>query len=848
MKPDVLETNLQRLFARAYAPVRPAPEFRASLRLALARAERTASRTANAPRAPARRVLVAAAVLLALGATVFLLLRSGAERGATSLDDVLASGRPATRADAAPWRALDDAEAARGFEHAGGHAEFATPPERALQVWLGADGSAALAGGTLWRADFDRGAHALDAALVRGGLVLERLAAGGPWTVDTTQGRFELVRGVLELEFSGPELADGSRSLRARLVAGEARFHSADGPIALAAGGACFARAGALVAGGAPADRPSTAPAAASRHPAAAVGAETTVDAGAQPPVAPTGRIELTLALPIGAHAPAGGVATLLAKPRLPKIGEPIVRELPAGATSCAWDGLDAGPYELFAQVEGFGLWRAGDVVLGAGESLALVARLGPGARVRGRVVDARTSTPIEGAQIVSETDAPSPVLPFDFEAANGPDTRTWSAFTRSGPDGTFALDALSAGRHVVRAWAPGRGAEWSAAVLLEPRAEPIELEFRLAPGGALAGRWLDPRGRPRAGQRVIASRIDFAAPRRCISYAMLATDADGRFEARDLAPGMYAVLSVEDGRPSPSMQQVVVRAGATTEIALGATERGAELHGLLQRPGGAPAANVDVSIQRAGERGTDRFQSERTDAEGRFVLHGLLPGRYELYGGLEFGARIAFVAALDVLDVNEVRATFVVGAASLRGVASVAATSAPLTNATVVLQRENAEAGGVFEFGARATSNAKGAFSAELLAAGRWRGVAYAPGEGLAPVRIAPFTLAAGTEPEFALRFERGASATVRVKDEAGQDLPDARVVFVDDAGETFDVAFDDRTNARGELRAPGLPAGAWTVRVFREGSAPLETRIVLDAGDDRELPFTFATTGAPR
>lgn len=840
MSRDVLEENLQRLLVRAYVPVRPSPEFRASLRLAVKRAASTDA-AERAPATPARRILAAAALVLAIGAAVFLALRG--RDGAHGPDELVARGRCAWRHGDEAWRALDDAETARGVEHAGGRAELATPPALATKLWFGSDGSAALAGGTRFRADWDVAARALDAELVRGALVLERLGGGGAWSVATAQGRFELVRGVLALSETGPELAGGARSFSARLLSGEARFVGADGPRALVAGEPIVARNGALIAASGPAG--SSEGARVPARPDAPVDAPSATPPSHAATPADAGAITLALELPVGGSAHGGGVATLLPKPRLPEVGMPIARELAAGAKEASWDALPAGAYELFVDVRGYGVWRASDVALGAHERLSVVARLGRGAAVRGRVVDASTGAPLEHAQIVSETDAPAAVLPFDLAELESGSARGWRAFAETGPDGRFVLDALSTGEHVLRAWAPSRGAQWSGTLAIDPERDPVELVFRLAPGGALAARWLDATGRPRAGRRVIVSRIDFGAPRRCISYVLRTTNEDGRFEARDLAPGPYAVLSLEDDAVSPSMQQVVVRAGATTEVALGSRERGADLHGVLLRADGAPAAGVDVSIQRAGDHGADRLQNERTDAEGRFLLRGLAPGKHELYAGLEFGARIAFVSALDVPEVNDFTATFRLPSGTVRGRVTAAATREPLTNATLVFQRERE---GAFEFGARATTDARGAFSADFLPAGKWRATVYAPVETLASARIASFELAEGGVRDLDVRLEPGASATVVVRDASGAAVPGAQVAFVDADGAELQVARESVTDARGTLRAPGLSAGAWTVRVFREGSAPVEARIDLDAGEDRELPFTLPSAGSPR
>ncbi|MBI5363993.1 MAG: carboxypeptidase regulatory-like domain-containing protein [Planctomycetes bacterium] len=837
MKRSVLDHNLERLLQRAYAPVRAAPEFQARLLRGLASAPPAAPRRVSAAKALVR---IAAVLLVLLGVAWIVARGLGGAATAPGRDELVAQGRCALRAGTGDWRALSAVEEARGVECAPGATtalELATPARAGTRVWFGAEGSAALAGGTRAALAFDAGRHALALALEDGALVLERLAAGGAWTVDTAQGRFELERGVLELAYAGPELQGGARAVRARLVAGAGAFHGPEPVLALAVGAEYVARGGALL------DVASATTGALDDRDTRTLAADPGPVDGAPPGVAADALragLRAEILAPAGRAITRSGVATLLREERLPAIGRPIARAVEPDAPACRWDAVEPGAYELFVQVPGFGAWRANDLVLAAGETLSIVVRLGQGASVRGRVVDADTGAPIPDAEIVSETDAPSAVLPFDLGGdEDSADFAGWSCVARSGPDGAFELAGLSAGKHVLRAWAPGHGAEWSAPMLLEAGAEAPELRFRLARGGAVEGRLADDAQRPRAGARVLVSRIDFGAPRRVISYALRRTDAEGRFAFAHLASGLYALLTFQDAEPGPSMQQVVVRAGETVRIDLPGGERGATLRGRLLRADGTPARSVDVSIQHAGSRGRSDYRNERTDDEGRFVFRGLPALPHELYAGKELGARLTALGALDVPDVNEFAREFTLGAHALEGVVH-GAGGARIESAAVVLEVER---DGRFEFGSRSVTDAQGRWSAEFLAPGRWRARVYAAGDGMAPARIAPFQVPAAAPIETVLL--RGASLTVRAADPRGAALPGARVEFVDALGEPWSATLEDATDAHGLLRVPGIAAGAWTVRVFREGSAPAAARITLDAGDDRELPFTLDDAG---
>lgn len=891
---DVLERNLELLLTRAYEPARPSPLLRARLSSAIefefgaraggatgptsarsrpARPTRPTrpTRPARPPRPPRHRLPIAAAALLAFGVAIAAALWFGGRRSSASLDSILARGEHAWREhapseSARPWNAC--AAKDRGFEHPGGALELAAASQHDWRVWLGGEGSAMLAEGARAQLDFQSGVHTLAAVLERGALTLERLASGGAWRIDTVQGDFELARGELELAYVGPQLADGTRTLRARLEDGEAWLVENGERRALAIRQTLTVRGGRVL----------ETPALAST---AADGRRVAVDPTRRAPVDPdaangngatsatsTATLVARLELPHGARPTQSWSATLIPLLRLPDIGDPRTRTFEAEARPDAssdapgftWSGLASGNYELFVNVPGRATWRTSELVLGAGETLSIVVAPASPARALGRIVDARSGAPIADAHVISETDLPSPVAPFDFEHhSERDDWRTSVAHTRSASDGSFELGALSPGRHVLRASAPGYGAVWTDVVELQPGVVLEGLELRLAPGGSIGGRVRDEHGKPRADRHLLASHIDFGAPRRCISYGYATSDNLGEFVIDDLPSGAYVVLELDDVSISPRVRQIVVRAPERANIDLGGDQRGARLTLRARLADGRPAAEIDLSIELSASPAdsTRRWQSNRTDAQGRATFDGIASGRYEIVAGRNMGSQLACVASVEVADVPELTLDVVLPASACHGRVTAAGELAP-TACAVILQRKEGDA---FVFGGRVLTDARGEWTCEFLQPGRWRALVFAPGGSSgrwAPAVSAEFEIAsaaasigassAARSPQIDVDLGPGAALGVRTRDASGAPLGRVNLTFVDAHGDAFQFSELDQTDDRGVLEIPGLAAGRWTVRGIREGFEAVSTTIDLETGARGELELRLRTTGAPK
>lgn len=822
---DVLERNLERLFARAWRPPRPSAAFRARLHDAF---EARAARFARPRRTLAPLWLAAAAALVVVGLAWRMLGGTAPERP-LDLQTIVARGEVAWRAGAGPWNALraEDGTAQLGARAA--PLEVRTPSDVFASVaWAGgelvleANGALELRaepqGESAWLARGALSARSVDAAL--------QLAA--------RDGGLALAAGSARLEVTGEGLAIG-------LDAGRGRISDLPQAREVEAPGRWLVRGGRVLEPAEPSvgrreALPGVDPA--PEEPAAA----------APPPACLRGRVRAPDGFDEDGtprwRAVESFTVFALRAVALPMAVMPEIVRVEDAEGRFALPALEEGDYVVFVLAPGFAAWRSEAMPLGeALEDAALVptldVRLELGVTLSGVVRDATSGAPLSGAVVVSERDAPIGVLALDRESL---EEFGFLRLAVTDADGGWVLEHVARGTQVLRASGGGASVAWLDGVDVRGTQPITDLDFALPPAGTIEGRVLDAEGRARSGAVVLASATDFSRQRPTLSYAACEVDAEGRYAIPGLPGGLVAVLLFADGlarqQGSPDMRMVALRAPGRATADFLEKRTVARLRGRLVDGNGAALAGRTLWLQQASGPDSGRaFVSARTDDAGGFRFEELTPGAHELYVGGLRPTEMTLVDDFRVAAGEELEREFRVGDERVTGVVRAADDGAPVSGALVVLL-----AGAEQRFVAKAMCEPDGSFALEHVRAGMYE-LAVAPLRGrLGGLSRPGLAVAAGVGVAgLELELPRGAALVVRVVDELGAPVSGAVLALRRaDGGELY---CDDvpQTDAEGRWEHEALDAGAWIVRArhpdFRDGQG----RVELAVGARGELLLTL-------
>lgn len=364
--------------------------------------------------------------------------------------------------------------------------------------------------------------------------------------------------------------------------------------------------------------------------------------------------------------------------------GRPVAsaRVVAGSAMSGPWFGLDpkvtattadaAGRFELRGLPRGtatiFACWPGGipskclEAVLPGARDVTVV--LAGGGTVAGRVTEAGTGAPVEGAVVsVSQYGSGSPIGPAFGVATSGTDG-AWRVEH-------FPSDTWDSVEVAKPGWyAPTRASHSSQNAI--PPDGVVTIDLQLARGGRVTGRVLGPDG-PVAGASISAIGGE-----------------DGGQEARRTARsgdgGAYAVEGLPPGRTALAMQAKgcvqegwsgrwvddfragKAPAGAVVDVKAGAETiwdlvlaRGVEVSGRVVGPDGAPVAGVHATLSYSdnhesdGPLGWNGAPETTTDASGTFTFTGVAPEtnvRLLAYSDAGNATRGLAIARADVRDV----------------------------------------------------------------------------------------------------------------------------------------------------------------------------------------------------
>ncbi|HEX2252632.1 MAG TPA: carboxypeptidase regulatory-like domain-containing protein, partial [Thermoanaerobaculia bacterium] len=507
----------------------------------------------------------------------------------------------------------------------------------------------------------------------------------------------------------------------------------------------------------------------------------------------------------------------------------PIVRAVSDEAGRFEISGLPATRVDLEARAPGFAplVVRGVEVPSDGAQPVDLgTLVLEPGAVLAGRVTG-RGGAPLPGAEVrmMLGDDRPPAVVAAAL-AAEPPRAVTDRA-------GRFRLPDLPSGRRVhLLVTAAGHLPVELPGVPVPPSV-PVEVELEAA--ARLAGRLEEADGQPVAGGAVL---LRSAHPPRGTSgawqprpVAEAVSDGEGHFRFEDVAAGSAVLEVTAPGYVRPEPVPVEIAAGPhdeePSELVVVLTP-GARVEGTVRDEGGEPVAEVPVRVGRV---------RDTTDAEGRFRLDGVEPGRRMLVA-----AHLEYDRLVREVEVEPAGSRFdlvLTGGWPVSG-RVVDQDGAPVPGAEVRLTGD--PAGGEMRL-YRATSDGEGEFRFPRVVDGRYALTAAAAGfaaerrtEGPrvsgAPVEELEIVLAPGTEVEgrlLGLEFDAVATAAVSAEGEGGERI--------------------GTVNHEGRFRVTDLGPGVWRLRARAPGGRQAEARLVVEPGVrrlHRDLRFEgFALAG---
>jgi hypothetical protein len=536
----------------------------------------------------------------------------------------------------------------------------------------------------------------------------------------------------------------------------------------------------------------------------------------------------------------------LLREVELPRVSQPEFHALAAPGGEFALADLQAGTYRIFARADGLATVRLGPLQLPLpaaedGSPARLAFELPAGGALRGRIVRAEDGEPIAGALVFSEVDCPEQVIGVRPAELNVRSARA----VRSAADGSFALRALGIGPQRVRALAEGRAPALSAVVELADGAQ-LELEpLAMNAGARISGQVHDESGRPQPGAFVLASQMSVATELERMAYDYALADEQGRYRIEHLPAGEWILLLAD--RPEllsqgelRAMRPVSLPALGEARVDFG-TDRLSSLSGRVFGADGRPLGPLALMVQPVDAVGARDWISAGVDAEGRYALQAVRPGRYLVYAGKRLGPNFTKVDEVLVPASGALEHDLHLSELHLVGrvlAAGAGATDSP-PRAVVVLERRLAD--GRAEFAGRDMATGNGSYRFDFLAAGHYRVSAYALGDELAAQRSAWTEVRAGAQPpqvDFAL--ERGGQIAVRVLSADGSPLAGARVHLIAPDGELMEFTEDSLTDARGELRA-NAQAGSWEGWIEHAGRTSERQRGQVEVGQTLELQWSW-------
>ena len=432
-----------------------------------------------------------------------------------------------------------------------------------------------------------------------------------------------------------------------------------------------------------------------------------------------------------------------------------------------------------------------------------VVIRLTRGARIEGRVTDAGSGRPIEGAVIADHTFA--------------------ERVTRSAADGSFRLVGFRPGGPFdLEARAAGYAARFLDLTTFAAVDHHRRVEVRLARGAQAHGVVLLPDGRPCEGADVLCTaELDIAAAQVADDEIRVRSSPGGDFVLEGLTPDADydLVIRARDAALLALPMQKPPEQGGTLELGTLQFVPAATIAGVLTDRTGQPIADQTLYLhcENRALHGPGRMfssQHARTDAQGRFRFGGVPAGPHRLSINRPVRASLALELHRGEHR-DDLRFVVDVGL-SIRGVVR-STTGAPLPSILVRAPHDASVAGS----SQVAPTDRDGRFTLTGLRPGRW--LLHAAPFGSRPYLAADLEVEAGAE---GVVVELADAAALRgtLRDAEGAPLAGALV--------SVDGTPSERT----------APDGSFAV--FTAPGAPVHLRFLkLVPGEQRPQPIELET-----
>ncbi len=514
-----------------------------------------------------------------------------------------------------------------------------------------------------------------------------------------------------------------------------------------------------------------------------------------------------------------------------------LQRAATAGDGRFSFGGLAAGEYDLLARHPDHGWVRMKGLRYGDGERRAdLVLTLRPAAYLTG-VVSAAGGEPLAGATVVVRAETVAEAMqPLEFLGT-------------SGAGGAYRVGGLAAGTYEVEARAGGyKPARVPAVAVAE--GEGAVLDLTLVPGGTIAGRVVDRRGRGVAGAAVRAARDPMAVAfggGGVMERAQTVAGPDGSFSLTGVEAPEIDLVADAEGYADGSKKGVAV---GSTGVEILLADLGS-IAGKVVDAAGAPVTGYEVEAvpatsAYAGMPGFEPAGRAAVAADGSYRIVGLPAGTFtvSVYSDAHAPAHRPGVEVKEGEETGGVDFTLSPGE-TLRGVAVLTGAETPIPGVRVSVAISPNPVLAMVGAGRQraAVSGPDGRFAVGGLPAGAATVRAEHPDYAAASVP----GVALPHDGDLVLRLSGGATVTVRVVTADGLPSTDSVVLL---QRQMPYLQLYGATDERGEVRFDHVPAGAYMAmrvapgQVARRGiaGAGLVVKAVPVTGDgEQEVVLTL-------